>query len=33
VIDQHARGKVHAIHGGLISEENRVRPLAAWMRA
>jgi hypothetical protein len=33
VIDQHARSKVHTIHGALISAENRVPPLAAWMRA
>ena len=32
VLDQHAGGRVHAEDGALVSEENRVRLLAAWMR-
>jgi len=32
VIDQHPGGRVHAVDGALVTEENRVRLLAAWMR-
>jgi len=32
VLDQHPGGRVHAVDGALVSEENRVRLLAAWMR-
>jgi len=32
VLEQHPGGRVHAVDGALVSEENRVRLLAAWMR-
>lgn len=32
VLEQHPGGRVHAVDGALVSEENRVRMLAAWMR-
>ena len=32
VLDQHPGGRAHAVDGALVSEENRVRLLAAWMR-
>jgi len=32
VLDQHPGGRVHAVDGALVSEENRVRLLAAWVR-
>ena len=32
VLEQHPGGRVHAVDGALVSEESRVRMLAAWMR-
>jgi len=32
VLEQHPGGRVHAVDGALVTEENRVRLLAAWMR-
>jgi len=32
VLDQHPGGRVHVVDGATVSEENRVRMLAAWMR-
>jgi len=32
MLDQHPGGRVHAVDGALVSEENRVRLLAAWLR-
>jgi len=32
VLEQHPGGRVHAVDGALVSKENRVRLLAAWMR-
>jgi len=32
VLDQHSGRRVHAVDGALVSEENRARLLAAWMR-
>jgi len=32
VLGQHPCGRVHAVNGATVSEENRVRLLAAWMR-
>jgi hypothetical protein len=32
VLDQHPDAQVHAVDGALVSEENRHRMLAAWVR-
>jgi hypothetical protein len=32
VLEQHPGGRVHAVDSSLVSEENRVRMLAAWVR-
>jgi len=32
VLDQHPGGRVHAVNGATVTEENRVRMLAAWLR-
>jgi len=32
VLDQHPGGRVHAADGATVTEENRVRMLAAWLR-
>jgi len=32
VLDQHPGGRVHAVDGATVTEENRLRMLAAWMR-
>jgi len=32
VLEQHPGGRVYAVDGALVSEDNRVRLLAAWMR-
>lgn len=32
VLEQHPGGRVHAVDGALVSEENRVRMLAAWLK-
>jgi len=32
VIDLHPGGRVHGVDGAMVSEENRVRMLGAWMR-
>jgi hypothetical protein len=32
VLDQHPDAQVHAVDGALVTEENRHRMLAAWVR-
>ena len=32
VLEEHPGGLAHAVDGALVTEENRVRMLAAWMR-
>lgn len=32
VLEEHPGGRVHAVDGDLVSEENRVRMLGAWLR-
>jgi len=31
VLDQHPGGRVHAVDGATVTEENRVRMLGAWL--
>jgi len=33
VLEQHPGGRVHAVDGALVTEENRVRMLGAWLRS
>jgi len=32
VLEDHPGGRVHAVDGALVTEENRVRMLGAWLR-
>ena len=32
VLEEHPGGKAHAVDGALVTEENRVRMLGAWLR-
>jgi hypothetical protein len=32
VLEEHPSGRAHAVDGALVTEENRVRMLGAWLR-